>query len=234
MFILPVEKDNPIRHTPLILFTIIGSNVLIYLVTLPFTLPSDSLTFFRTYGFIPAHPDLFQFFSSLFIHGGIFHLLGNMFFLWMFGDNVEDVIGHFFFIACFLLCGASAIIVFYFMHPDMTTPLVGASGAISGIVGMYVVFFPRVRAELCFFLLRFQVGSVEVPCYVAILSWFLEQFVLALALESGALSPYFRVAYSAHVGGLVMGMILGIAFRAVGFVRRYNNKKRPHIVFGYI
>jgi membrane associated rhomboid family serine protease len=157
-----------------------------------------------------------------------------MVFLWMFGDNIEDVIGHFFFIVCFLMCGASALAAYYLLHPSMSTTLVGASGAISGIVGMYLVFFPTARAELCFFLLRYYVGSVEVPCYVAMLAWFLEQFVLALFAESSAMSSYFNTAYSAHIGGLIMGIVLGGAFRALGFIDRYNTKKKRHILFGYI
>jgi len=143
MFIIPIEIDNPVRHTPVLLFTVIGLNVLIYVITLPFTLPSDNLLFFQPYGFTPAHPDLLTGLSSMFMHSGFFHILGNMFFLWMFGDNVEDVIGHFFFIACFLMCGASAITAFYLLHPSGSTALVGASGAISGIVGMYMIFSLR-------------------------------------------------------------------------------------------
>jgi membrane associated rhomboid family serine protease len=234
MFILPIEIDNPIRHKPLLLFTVIGLNVLIYLMMLPSTLSSANSPLFRIYGFTPAHPGLLTVLSSMFIHSGLFHILGNMFFLWMFGDNIEDVIGHFFFIVCFMICGASATTLFYLLHPSMSAPLVGASGAISGIVGMYMVFFPKVRFELCFFVLRYQVASIRAPCYVAILFWFLEQFVLALSAEVGAISSYFDTAYSAHVGGLIMGVILGIAFRVLGFIDRYNTKKRRHNVLGYI
>jgi membrane associated rhomboid family serine protease len=234
MFVLPIEKDNPIRHTPFLLFTIIGLNVLAYLITLAYSFPADDHSIFRTYGFVPAHPTLLTGLSSLFIHSGFFHILGNMFFLWMFGDNIEDVIGHFFFVLCFLLCGTSATAAFYLLHLSMTTPLVGASGAISGIVGMYLVFFPKVRAELCFFVLRFEVGSMVVPCYAAILLWFIEQFILALLAEHPSLSSYFSTAYSAHIGGLVMGIFLGFIFRMLGFIDRYNQKKKRHVLFGYI
>lgn len=231
MFILPVEIDNPIRHRPDVLFIIIGINVIVYLATL---LVPDKSNLFHTYGFVPRRPTIDTALSSMFLHAGFFHILGNMFFFWMFGDNVEDVIGRLFFLFSYLVVGAGALVAYYALHPKSFTPVVGASGAISGIVGMYLVFFPKARVELCFYLGRLMVWAVEVTAVIAIATWFGEQLLLTFLIEATALTKYVGTAFSAHVGGFFTGVTVGLLFRGLGFLSRYNAKRKRHWLFGYV
>jgi membrane associated rhomboid family serine protease len=138
MFIIPIEKDNPVYFTPWIVYILVVANTLIFFPT-KYLLPFEEII--NNFGFIPVSHAPLSLLSSIFLHGGIMHILGNMFFLWMFGDNVEDVIGPLFFLVAYLICGLSASLLHYVFSMHSITPCIGASGAISGIVGIYW-FFP--------------------------------------------------------------------------------------------
>jgi membrane associated rhomboid family serine protease len=150
--------------------------------------------------------------SSMFMHGGWLHLGGNMLFLWIFGDNVEHAMGHIPFVVFYLAAGVVATLVHVLFNADSVIPLVGASGAISGVLGAYLVMFPR--NQVLVFLFRFVVW---VPAIVAIGMWALFQFLSGLEEIAGA-EQAAGVAYLAHIGGFVAGVVVGILMRSLGRV----------------
>jgi membrane associated rhomboid family serine protease len=141
VFILPIERHNPLSRTPWTVYLLIAANALIFFAL--FFRPSYGGVVTR-FGFTPAEFVPLTLATSMFLHGGLLHLLGNMFFLYMFGDNVEDRLGAFRFLLLYFACGLAASMAQYLSGPDSTVPMIGASGAISGVVGAYMVFFPRV------------------------------------------------------------------------------------------
>jgi len=155
--------------------------------------------------------------TSMFLHGGWFHLLGNMWFLWVFGNNVEDSMGHGRFVAFYLLCGVAAALAQVAMDPSSPIPMVGASGAISGVMGAYVLLYPRVRVRVVVFLgiLLFRTG---LPAWAMLGYWFL------LQLGGAALAPGGEggTAFWAHAGGFVAGLILIPLFRDPRLIARRN------------
>lgn len=144
-------------------------------------------------------PVYFNFLSSMFMHGGIMHIFGNMLFLWIFGDNLENLLGHIRYAAFYLICGFAAAAAQIVMGPDSIIPMLGASGAISGVLGGYILLFPRrqVRAIIFNFL-------TTVPAFVAIGIWIVYQIVLGYLSPAGSGG----VAYAAHIGGFIAGVAL--------------------------
>jgi membrane associated rhomboid family serine protease len=143
-------------------------------------------------------------FTSMFMHGSWMHLLGNMWFLWLFGNNVEDSMGRLRFIAFYLLGGLAAAVGQILTNPDSAIPMVGASGAISGVMGGYLLLYPKVRVYALVWIV-FLITSVAVPAWVMLGYWFLIQFVSGLAAFGGDVGG---VAFWAHVGGFVAGLVL--------------------------
>ena len=141
--------------------------------------------------------------TSMFLHAGWLHLLGNMLFLWIFGNNVEHAMGHGRFLAFYLLCGVAALLAQAFGNPHSAYPIVGASGAISGVLGAYLLLFPRARV-LTLVLLPFFFTTVPVPAMLLLLVWFAAQLLRDAAAAGGEAS----VAFRAHIGGFVAGLVL--------------------------
>lgn len=229
MFISPLEEENPTRHTHFVLWSIIIVCIGLFFVTI-FNGKEETFT---QWGYIPSSSERLNVFTSMFLHGGRWHIIGNMFFLWMFGDNIEDVIGHFFFLACYLLCGIAATMTYTGFHPDSASPLIGASGAISGIVGMYLVFFPKVSAHIVFSIFYWEIHRVKTTIFAAVGCWFSMQILFGLLVEATSLGDYIRVAFSAHVGGFIVGMLLGFIFLQLGYVERYFHNGKKHWLLGY-
>ena len=127
---------------------------------------------YRDHGFVPSDPTWATLFTSMFLHGSLWHLVGNMFFLWMFGDNVEDVLGSGTFLAVYLLAGAAASGTHLVMSSASDLPLIGASGAISGILGVYLTFFPRVPTDLSLIVLWREAKTFQVTTAAAVGAWF--------------------------------------------------------------
>lgn len=155
--------------------------------------------------------------THMFLHGGWLHLLGNMWFLWIFGNNVEDSMGHVRFAVFYLLCGLAAAVVQAFVNPASPIPMVGASGAIGGVMGAYVVLYPRVRVHMLLWL-GFYVTTVAVPAAFMLLYWFALQLLggaTAFGREEGG------VAFWAHVGGFAAGAALIFLFRDPALVARH-------------
>jgi membrane associated rhomboid family serine protease len=154
--------------------------------------------------------------TSMFLHGGWFHLIGNMWFLWLFGNNVEDSMGHVRYLAFYLLSGFAAAAVQTFMNPASVLPMVGASGAISGIMGAYIVLYPRVRVHMLVVLVIF-VTRIVVPAYLMLGYWFVLQLLGgSMASEGGG------VAFWAHIGGFLAGALLISAFKDPDLVAKHR------------
>ena len=218
---IPLKDDNPTQTFPLVTVVIIIMNILVYVYQL--TLSTEGLeTFLFRYGAIPGrllHP-FFQessspqtvpfgltIFSSMFLHGGLIHLLGNMLYLWIFGDNVEDYLGHIKFIFFYLIAGFFAAFIHTLSDLNSPIPMIGASGAIAGVLGAYLILFPRTNiSTLFFFIIFFKI--IKVPAVLILGLWFLVQLLNA---GSGGGS----VAWYAHVGGFLTGIILIRTFKAI-------------------
>jgi membrane associated rhomboid family serine protease len=175
--------------------------------------------------FVQAKPQYFTVLTSMFLHGGWFHLIGNMVFFWVFGNNIEDAMGHGRFVVFYLLCGAAAAATQIAISPSSAIPMVGASGAISGVLGAYLLLYPRVRVHTLIFLGVF-VTTVALPAYVMLGYWILLQLLGGLPALAGMESG--GVAFWAHIGGFVAGLVL-ISL----FVKRDNLERRPARAYGY-
>jgi membrane associated rhomboid family serine protease len=211
---IPLKDDNPIERFPFITLGIIAVNALVYIYQL--TLPALHLEalIFR-YGAIPynlthplakdllyvtALPSVLTVFSSMFLHGGFIHLASNMLYLWIFGDNIEDALGHFRFLLFYLISGFFASLVHILSDPNATIPMIGASGAIAGILGAYLVLFPRTNVSTLFIFIII-IRIIKVPAVLILGFWFLIQLLNA-GTEGGS------VAWYAHIGGFITGIFL--------------------------
>lgn len=203
---IPIRDVIPSRTTPGVTITLIALNVLVYLFQLMLTERGQD-AFILAFGVVPAYFTMVSVFTSMFVHGGLAHLAGNMLFLWIFGDNVEDRLGHGRFIAFYLMCGVAAALAQTALQPDSLVPMVGASGAIAGVMGAYLVLYPHSRVLM---LVPFPVFLFELPAIVFLGMWFFVQFLNGVnqlpVFEKDAISG--GVAFWAHVAGFVAGLIL--------------------------
>jgi membrane associated rhomboid family serine protease len=237
----PIRDDNPHFLTPIVTYGLIGANVLAWALLQGFGVePALSSSVCRL-GLIPAEflelaapgtrlqvgPETVCVLSgerawytpltSMFMHGGWFHLLGNMWFLWIFGNNVEDSMGHVRFVVFYLLCGLAAAALQTFFDPDSTIPMVGASGAIGGVMGAYVLLYPRVHVHMLL-ILGFYVTTIAVPAVFMLGYWFLVQLLsgwTSIGAEGGG------VAFWAHVGGFIAGAVLVLLLRNPRLLERH-------------
>jgi len=228
---IPLRDENPTSRKPIftIAFIIINCAVFIY----EYSLGSQGFTEFTfKHGLIPAElmagrdlmvPELshmstspyFNLLSSMFMHGGIMHLAGNMLYLWIFGNNIEDELGHIWFIVFYLASGLAAALSFAFLNPDTTVPMVGASGAISGILGAYLVRYPYARVQTLIIFIFF-LKIVRLPAVFLLGFW----FILQLISSSTASASQGGVAWFAHIGGFVFGALV---FLILG--KRYKRRQ---------
>ncbi len=206
---MPLGDDNSLRKTfPVVTYFLIVVNVLVFLLEL-----SLGEVFIEKWAFVPARfqndpsGNFATIFTSMFMHGGWFHLFGNMLYLWIFGDNVEDAFGSGKYLGFYLICGVGAVFSQMMFNPGSTLPNVGASGAIAGVLGSYILLFPRTN-------IRVLVGNVitAMPALLVIGVWFVLQFLSGVDSLSAA-QDVGGVAYMAHIGGFVAGLVLTLLFR---------------------
>ena len=216
---IPLRDDNPTRTTPVIMYVIVVLNVILFFYNGPlrpdgsnrlaeFVLVPRQLTGGAGYGPGGISPWL-TILTSMFLHANFMHLAGNMLFLWVFGNNIEDVLGHFRFLAFYLLAGLAAALLQVGINVNSTTGMVGASGAIAGVLGGYIVLYPRARVTTLVFLFIF-VQFVALPASVVLGLWFVMQIINS-ALLSGS-NVQGGVAYWAHIGGFVAGVAMVYIF----------------------
>jgi membrane associated rhomboid family serine protease len=210
--VIPLRDVIPSRTTPVVTVGIIAVNALVFLFEL--TLGDRVNEFTLYFGLVPAAFSWVTVFTSMFLHGGILHVAGNMLYLWIFGDNVEDRMGHGRFFAFYLLCGVAAALTQTIVNPDSTVPMVGASGAIAGIMGAYFVLYPRSRiVTLIPIIFFFQI--VEIPAVFFLGIWFLMQLVSGVGsvVTVTAGEPAGGIAFWAHVAGFAAGVSGVVLFR---------------------
>jgi membrane associated rhomboid family serine protease len=209
---IPLRDVIPSRTTPYTTITLIVLNSLVFLYQL--SLGDQVNDFVFTFGLIPAEFSWLTVFTSMFLHGGLLHVGGNMLYLWIFGDNVEDRMGHGRFVAFYLLCGIAAALAQAIINPDSPVPMVGASGAIAGVMGAYFVLYPHSRiVTLVPLFVYFQV--MEVPAIFFLGIWFVMQLVSGVGTIATAVAgePGGGVAFWAHVAGFAAGVTGVIIFR---------------------
>jgi rhomboid family protein len=213
---IPLRDVIPSRTTPFITITIIGLNALAWFYEL--AIPGDLLpSFLQIYGVVPANFNAASLVTSMFLHGSWSHVLGNMWYLWIFGDNVEDRVGHGRFILFYLLCGFAAALGQTVMDPDSTLPMIGASGAIAGVMGAYFVLYPKSRVLTLIPLIIFW-EVIELPATFLLGFWFLMQLFSAGAIAVTANSAGGGVAFMAHIAGFICG---------VGGIFVFRQRQRP-------
>jgi len=217
--VIPLRDTIPTRTFPWVTIALIGANLLVFVHQIRLG-PEHGAAFVAVFGAVPAQytgaaqhaapalaPGL-TITTSMFLHGGVLHLLGNMVFLWIFGNNVEDATGHLRFLLFYLVCGGAAAAAHILTHPASNVPMVGASGAISGVLGAYFLLYPHARIVTLLWL-GFFAQTVQVPAFVFLGFWFLAQSLSwALSGSEGG-----GVAFAAHVGGFVAGLLLLVPFK---------------------
>jgi membrane associated rhomboid family serine protease len=208
--VFPISDVIPSRSVPVVTVGLIVLNILVFIYQL--TLPEPALQLFvARYAVIPASFSVPTLFTSQFLHGGIMHVGGNMLYLWIFGDNVEDRLGHLRYLVFYLAAGAFAAILQTIFNPFSQVPMLGASGAIAGVMGAYFVLYPQSRVLTVVFLLIFF-DVVEIPAIFFLGIWFVMQLLNGVG-SIGATSMGGGTAFWAHVGGFVVGVVVGIALR---------------------
>ena len=237
--LFPYSDENPSNAQPFVVQSIVAINVAVFIYQLYLTAYGLLPQFFQTYAVIPAREFfhfnqvisgqvwmlptlLFPMFSAMFMHGGFLHIIGNMLFLWIFGDNIEDVMGHVKFLFFYLLCGLGATAAQIFSDPASIIPYLGASGAIAGVLGAYLINFPKARVK-AIFLLGFIPIYVRIPALFYLGWWFVQQaFYGFLSLSPDVNMGTGGVAYWAHAGGFVIGVLL---------VKFFMTKHNPKALF---
>ncbi len=216
----PLYDENPNRITPYFTYGLIGMNVLVFLHEI--SLSNLQLEqFFQLYAVIPQQLTInwsgewTTLFTSQFLHGGWWHLISNMIYLWVFGNNIEDRLGHFKYLLFYLICGAIAALCQWFIGMYSTIPSLGASGAISGVLGAYLIWFPQARITTLIFL-GFFVTTINIPALVIIGIFFVQNLISGFASLQAAANMSVEtggVAYWAHLGGFIVGSIFALVNR---------------------
>lgn len=244
---IPIGDDNPTKTVPYITYALIAVNILVYLidrigahgevgnlwnlsmvpqaimknkdVLVPVARTSQGQILTALYQGL--NPKWLTIFSSMFMHGGIMHIAGNMLYLWIFGNNIEDALGHFAFILFYFAAGFIAALAHILTNINSTIPLVGASGAIAGVLGAYFYLFPKSKVRTLVFLGIFWT-FVEIPAVIVLGFWFVSQ-LLNLMGSSGSLGG--GVAYAAHIGGFVAGLALILIMGGKSLLRKINKPR---------
>lgn len=204
----PIRDHNPSGRTPYVVYALMTANIAVFLSYLGIMDDDQSLMhFYYQWAIVPARISdgggLYTLFTSMFLHGGFMHLAGNLLFLWIFGDNLEDEMGHAGFLVFYLAAGIGAGLVHVITAPSSLVPTVGASGAIAGVMGGYLLLFPKARVDiLLIFIIFFRVFSV--PAWLMLGVWLGFQFLGSLDADPNGGG----IAYWAHTGGFVVGLVL--------------------------
>ena len=199
----PFRDHNPSNRIPYVTYALIAINIIVFLLHLD---PAVQNEFYGKYALVPVWiaegHDYEDFITSLFMHGGWMHLIGNMLFLWIFGDNIEDTLGHVPFLIFYLVCGVIASLSHVLLNLDSNIPLIGASGAIAGVMGAYWLLFPRAKVDVLLILIIF-VRVFSIPAFFVLTVWLGMQVFSGFSTASGGGG----VAYWAHFGGFIAGVL---------------------------
>lgn len=217
---IPLRDTQPSSSPPIVTVLIISLNVLLFLYQVSLN-QYEGNDFIARYGVIPDRLHYSALLTSMFLHGGFMHLIGNMWFLWIFGDNVEDVLGHGKYLLFYLLCGVAAAVVHIALNSDSRLPTIGASGAIAGVMGAYVVKFPKSRIITLVFIFIF-LTTVEVPAAFMLIYWFVIQLFSGVGSIGYSNVSRGGTAWFAHVGGFLAGILL---VYLMGTRERFRNRR---------
>lgn len=211
---IPIRDQNPTHHPAVVNFLLIAANVAVFLIFLTAGPKQEALV--HQYALIPANfaagltlANITDIFTSMFMHGGWAHIIGNMLYLWIFGDNVEDRMGHFNYLIFYLAGGVAASLAHIYTNPGSQIPTVGASGAIAAVLGAYLVLYPHSRV-LTFIPLGFFMALRPIPAYIVLGLWFVLQFFEGILSMGGP--DVGGVAFWAHIGGFVFGVLVAFLF----------------------
>jgi membrane associated rhomboid family serine protease len=210
---IPLRDSVRPKKYPYINILLISLNIAAFIYQLSLT-EAELMGLFYRYGIIPEKflllqgASWFPLMSSMFLHGGWFHLLGNMLYLWVFGDNVEDRLGHWGYLLFYLAAGVTSGLTHIFTNPQSAIPTIGASGAVAGILGAYFILFPRARV-LTLIPIGFLITTAHLPAVLFLFLWFVMQIFNALL--AGMTAATQTVAWWAHIGGFVLGFLVGMA-----------------------
>jgi membrane associated rhomboid family serine protease len=218
----PLKDTEPTYSPPVVTIALIVVNLLVFLFEMSLG-PRTRNLFIETYGLVPDYFRFRAILTSMFLHGGWLHVLGNMWFLWIFGDNVEDLLGHAKFLLFYLMCGVAAALGQVFTSPFSTVPMVGASGAIAGVMGAYMIKFPRARVLTLVFIFIF-ITTLEIPAPIMLAYWFVIQLFSGLGSISAHMSQG-GVAFFAHVAGFISGIVL---IKVLGTRERYDRRRSDY------
>ncbi|MBN1541822.1 rhomboid family intramembrane serine protease [candidate division KSB1 bacterium] len=203
---IPIKDDNPTQQFPFVTATLIAVNVIVFGHQLFLSGP-EAQVFIERYGAVPAllirGQHLWSVLTSMFLHGGLLHLLGNMLYLWIFGDNIEQICGRLRFVFFYLLCGVFAFLSHFIFDPTSSIPMVGASGAISGVLGAYALRFPRARVHVFIWFFFIFYDIIRIPAVFVLGFWFFMQLFSGFTTTPGQGG----VAWFAHVGGFIAGLL---------------------------
>ena len=209
---IPFKDENPTKSFPFLTIGIIVVNCIVFLFELSY--PEGIQKVFYDYGAIPKNlltlktqqpvPVVFTIFTSMFMHGGFLHIIGNMLYLWIFGNNIEDRLGHFRFLVFYIISGIVAAYSHAFTSPNSEVPMIGASGAVSGILGAYLLLYPHAKVHTLIFF-GFFIQIVRVPAVIVIGFWGIIQIINGLLSKSAMIDS--SVAWFAHIGGFIFGFL---------------------------
>lgn len=202
---IPIGDEPNAKQTPWVNYALIAANVVVFIATATWEQTERVKDLFERWGYVPSRPSLETLFSSMFLHGGIMHIVGNMLYLWIFGDNCEARLGRIPYLLVYLATGAVAGLTYGFVHPDSTIPCVGASGAVSGVLGIYFLAFPQNRVKVLFWW-WFFIRVFHVKARWIIGFWFVVNDLLPILFQTYLLGD--MTAHEAHVGGFVAGFVL--------------------------
>jgi membrane associated rhomboid family serine protease len=216
----PLKDTQPSYSRPAVNIALIVANLLVFLFEYSLG-PRTLNALIEYYGLVPDNFQLSRVFTSMFLHGGWMHVLGNMLFLWVFGNKIEDLLGHGKYLVFYLLCGIVAALGQVIASPYSTIPMVGASGAIAGVMGAYLVKFPRARILTLVFVVFF-VTTIEIPAPIMLGYWFVMQLFSGFGSIARTHLSQGGTAFFAHIGGFVAGMAL---VKVMGASDRYNRRR---------
>lgn len=227
---IPIRDINPRLRVPFVNYALLAACALVFAYQVLHADEADALV--RQYGFVPANLDLalrsrddllpaaaLTIVTSMFLHGGWIHVIGNLLYLRVFGDNIEDRLGHLGYLLFYVAAGAAGALGHWLVEPTSTIPVVGASGAIAGTLGMYIVLYPRARILTLFPVFIF-LTFLEVPAFVFLGIWGVQQFLNGFLSIADSATAAGGVAWFAHIGGFALGALVGLAALAHRALRR--------------
>ena len=221
---IPLRSSEPHDSRPTVTLVIIAVNIAVFLYELSLGMSSYALNrFIMLHGIVPDRLHYSSILTSMFIHGGFLHIAGNMWFLWVFGRGVEDLIGHTKYFFLYFACGFAAAFLHILVNSTSTAPTIGASGAIAGVMGAYLIKFPRAHIVTLVFIIVF-ITTIDIPAAFLLLYWFAIQFFSGVGSVGYSAASNGDVAWFAHVGGFVAGMLLVMLMPTTPRARpwRYN------------